>query len=125
MPALIAFRHEKSPGMRGFSKCAREDSNLHGPYSPQGPQPCASTNSATGAWAAQYIRGGCHGGEPARRAAGRGGASGAGLSPSRGRASLTNTCSTHGIAAGQTSKELTMDLTKRQREIFDFIKRYS
>src|SRR5437660_9782521 len=26
---------------------------------------------------------------------------------------------------GQTSKELTMDLTKRQQEIFDFIKRYS
>src|SRR5205807_5490506 len=46
-------------------------------------------------------------------------------SPSRGRASLTNTCSTHGIAPGQTSKELTMDLTKRQQEIFDFIKRYS
>src|SRR5205807_7903042 len=34
------------------NQCAREDSNLHGPYSPQGPQPCASTNSATGAWAA-------------------------------------------------------------------------
>src|SRR5438874_1222130 len=28
--------------MRGFSECAEEDSNLHGPYSPQGPQPCAS-----------------------------------------------------------------------------------
>jgi hypothetical protein len=25
--------------MRGFSKCAEEDSNLHGPYSPQGTQP--------------------------------------------------------------------------------------
>jgi hypothetical protein len=37
---------------RGFLQCAREDSNLHGPFSPQGPQPCASTNSATGAWAA-------------------------------------------------------------------------
>ena len=24
---------------RGFPKCAREDSNLHGPISPQGPQP--------------------------------------------------------------------------------------
>src|ERR1700724_2084825 len=33
----------------GLSQCAREDSNLHGELSPQGPQPCASTNSATGA----------------------------------------------------------------------------
>ena len=31
------------------SQCAREDSNLHGSCLPQGPQPCASTNSATGA----------------------------------------------------------------------------
>ena len=38
----------KSHALRAVS-CAREDSNLHGPYSPQGPQPCASTNSATGA----------------------------------------------------------------------------
>ena len=30
-------------------KCAEEDSNLHGGIPPQGPQPCASTNSATGA----------------------------------------------------------------------------
>ena len=29
--------------------CARVDSNHHGPSGPQGPQPCASTNSATGA----------------------------------------------------------------------------
>src|ERR1700694_5828974 len=39
---------------RDYLQCAREDSNLHGPYSPQGPQPCASTNSATGAWGGQY-----------------------------------------------------------------------
>ena len=44
----------KSPAVRGFLRCAREDSNLHGPYSPQGPQPCASTNSATGAGGGQY-----------------------------------------------------------------------
>ena len=32
--------------------CARVDSNHHGENSPQGPQPCASTNSATSAeWA--------------------------------------------------------------------------
>ena len=46
----------------GLSQCAREDSNLHGPYSPQGPQPCASTNSATGAWGGQYSPG--HGPSP-------------------------------------------------------------
>jgi hypothetical protein len=32
--------HEKSPAVRGFSLCAREDSNFHGPFGPQGPQPC-------------------------------------------------------------------------------------
>src|SRR5262249_29608197 len=29
------------------NQCAQGDSNSHGPYGPQGPQPCASTNSAT------------------------------------------------------------------------------
>src|SRR5262245_4088660 len=29
--------------------CAGEDLNLHGVLTPQGPQPCASTNSATSA----------------------------------------------------------------------------
>src|SRR5437588_9785052 len=42
----------QKPRSARLSQCAREDSNLHGPFSPQGPQPCASTNSATGAWAA-------------------------------------------------------------------------
>ena len=31
----------------GVSMCPREDSNLHGLKRPHGPQPCASTNSAT------------------------------------------------------------------------------
>ena len=30
-------------------QCAGEDLNLHGVLTPQGPQPCASTNSATSA----------------------------------------------------------------------------
>ena len=42
-------RIHKKPRHAGPYSCAREDSNLHGPFSPQGPQPCASTNSATGA----------------------------------------------------------------------------
>jgi hypothetical protein len=44
-------RERKSPAFAGLFPCAEEDSNLHGPFSPQGPQPCASTNSATGAGA--------------------------------------------------------------------------
>ena len=36
-------------GGASWPKCARVDSNHHGEISPQGPQPCASTNSATGA----------------------------------------------------------------------------
>ena len=47
----------KKPRCAGLFQCAREDSNLHGPYSPQGPQPCASTNSATGAGGGQYSLG--------------------------------------------------------------------
>ena len=37
------------PNKKFFAKnwCAREDLNLHGIKLPQGPQPCASTNSAT------------------------------------------------------------------------------
>jgi hypothetical protein len=50
-PAEQPRKRSRFPGL---SQCAREDSNLHGPFSPQGPQPCASTNSATGAWVGQY-----------------------------------------------------------------------
>jgi hypothetical protein len=49
--------HKESPATQGFLRCAREDSNLHGPYGPQGPQPCASTNSATGAGGGEYSPG--------------------------------------------------------------------
>src|ERR1700683_942152 len=45
--------NKKAP-LSGAFQCAREDSNFHGPFSPQGPQPCASTNSATGAGGGQY-----------------------------------------------------------------------
>ena len=37
--ATVSYGHKKSPAVRGFPQCAREDSNLHGPFSPQGPQP--------------------------------------------------------------------------------------
>ena len=39
----------ESPAFAGLSSCAEEDSNLHPGIPGQGPQPCASTNSATGA----------------------------------------------------------------------------
>jgi hypothetical protein len=35
----VGPRAAKSPAVRGFSLCAREDSNFHGPIGPQGPQP--------------------------------------------------------------------------------------
>src|SRR3954451_11006773 len=46
---LSGPRTTKAPREQGFRKCAEEDSNLHGAIAPQGPQPCASTNPATGA----------------------------------------------------------------------------
>ena len=76
---------EKAPTLRGFSPCAREDSNLHGPISPQGPQPCASTNSATGAWAASIALSPCR---PRPRSAALA------WGPSVSRARFTNTRST-------------------------------
>ena len=38
------------------SKCPEQDSNLHGDNSPQGPQPCVSTNSTTWAYLRQKKR---------------------------------------------------------------------
>src|SRR5204863_10018618 len=84
-------------------KCAEEDSNLHGGIPPQGPQPCASTNSATGAGLAQYRR----------------------LIPSAGPGSLCEQMFAPLIQLDPRQGACTMDLTKRQQEIFDFIKRYS
>ena len=42
---------------RASAPCARVDSNHHGGNPPQGPQPCASTNSATSASVAVSIQG--------------------------------------------------------------------
>src|ERR1700744_2190703 len=96
---------------RGFPQCAREDSNLHGPYSPQGPQPCASTNSATGAWAASIALDVRSRGTWGRRARGPGRRFqrwlGVRLSPSVARARFTNTCSTAAERA-DPEKELTV-----------------
>ncbi len=48
---------DEKPRFAGLFVCARVDSNHHGEKSPQGPQPCASTNSATGAGGASIARG--------------------------------------------------------------------
>src|SRR5438105_11507743 len=85
--------------------CAQGDSNSHPAYAGQGPQPCASTNSATGAWSLAII-----GLERER------------LDVVRPASYSTNTRSKTGprrLAA------VDLKLTKRQQEIFDFIKRYS
>ena len=47
--------NEKKPWFPGLFLCARVDSNHH-PVYPQGPQPCASTNSATSAERASIAR---------------------------------------------------------------------
>src|SRR4051812_48723326 len=67
----------------------------------QGPQPCASTNSATGAWASQHIR----------RLP---------LASVRGPRYLPE----HMFPSPSVRSD-DVDLTKRQQEIFDFIKKYS
>ena len=39
--------HKSAVGGRQVKRCSGRDSNPHGVYTPQGPEPCASTNSAT------------------------------------------------------------------------------
>src|SRR5436309_953080 len=85
--------------------CAQGDSNSHGPYGPQGPQPCASTNSATGAWSLAII-----------------GLEGVGLDVVRQASYSANTRSD--TSPGRLAA-VDLKLTKRQQEIFEFIKRYS
>ena len=47
----------KKPRCAGLFQCAREDSNLHGPYSPQGPQPCTGrVDASTGVQIVQIGR---------------------------------------------------------------------
>ena len=55
--ALASPGSAKAPHLRGLRSCAEEDSNLHPGIPGQGPQPCASTNSATGAGGMARARG--------------------------------------------------------------------
>src|SRR4051794_16960508 len=82
-------RTRKAPPNAGLFPCAEEDSNLHGPFSPQGPQPCASTNSATGAGGAAAAA--ADGGEYSPR-----------LIPSWPPATFSNTCS---LSTSRTARE--------------------
>src|SRR5215208_1057331 len=75
-------------------------------FSSQGPQPCASTSSATGACGPAILDG---------------------LLPSAAGATL-RTCVPVNEAVRRwtaTAEEMTVDLTKRQKEIFDFIRTYA
>src|SRR6266498_4064317 len=125
MPFRSHLKDEPCAICRHLARCAREDSNLHGPYGPQGLQPCASTSSATGAWERQHS-GPFARSRGARQCGDRASSEileAAPLSPSgvpaKVRTSVRLRTSSPALGA------LSMDLTKRQQEIFDFIKRYS
>src|SRR5687768_313236 len=79
-------------------------------YPPQGPQPCASTNSATGArWR--------------RHSSARGWFRG--LVDFRPTPPLPCANTRSIMPLSTAHRETSVDLTKRQQEIFDFIKKYS
>src|SRR5829696_6161456 len=104
----------EKPRRAGLSGVRRRGLEPPPGYPGPGPQPGASTNSAIGARALASIAPGW----PR-------------LSPSRGRATVSNTCSLHLIDTPirrpeeALAMDLGKDLTKRQQEIFDFIKKYS
>src|SRR5689334_6062558 len=92
------------------------ESNHHGCCHPQGPQPCASTSSATAACGRSILDksrplavGGC-----ARR-----------LRGSDRTATLRTRVRASAICADRAGWPMDLDLTKRQKEIFDFIRRYA
>src|ERR1700722_2941387 len=120
--------------------CARVDSNHHGENSPQGPQPCASTNSATSAeWASIALGSSPASAPEARlgRASVRARSSGRAVESAPDAAAVCRAL--HPSTAGatvrtrvrfrqhfpRTARGSGMDLTKRQQEIFDFIRKYS
>src|SRR6185437_6754531 len=89
------------------------ESNHHGCFHPQGPQPCASTSSATAARGTGDSRGSARGCLCALRASG-------------GRDTLRTSVRlrTHPGKRRKT-EPMDLDLTKRQKEIFDFIRKYA
>src|SRR5215204_2425554 len=91
------------------------ESNHHVPLGTQGPQPCASTSSATAARGRPIV-------DVRRRGATHG------LPASAGAASLRTSVRTNwhaAVSAQRGGSPVDLDLTKRQKEIFDFIRKYA
>ena len=132
-------RTQKKPRFTGLFQCARVDSNHHGerlhkalnlarlPIPPRAQRGASIASSATrGARAPGSARSG-----PlsipigwARRLCGRRLRVRPALASVRGRRYCANTCSFH-LSVQPAREPTAMDLTKRQQEIFDFIRKYS
>ena len=91
------------------------ESNHHGCFHPQGPQPCASTSSATAARGRTILDVGVR---EAVAACGR---------PQEPVAceQVFERFATRGNPARREEDDVDLDLTKRQKEIFDFIGKYA
>src|ERR1700754_963362 len=92
------------------------ESNHHGCFHPQGPQPCASTSSATAAWVGDS------------RCSAPAGA-GALHASVRGDSLRTGVRATSDVLTRRAEESgwamVDLDLTKRQKEIFDYIRKYA
>src|SRR5262245_57542545 len=88
------------------------ESNHHGCCHPQGPQPCASTSSATAACGRSILDKSRTGGGGRAR-------------PSLRRSGRIGTLRTSVRTSSTCGWSMDLDLTKRQKEIFDFIRRYA
>src|SRR6476469_2772556 len=96
------------------------ESNHHGCFHPQGPQPCASTSSATAARGRSILDVCVQGGGWRLRVSGGGGSLCEQVFEGNLRLFDPGDPASEGIG---TTMEL--DLTKRQKEIFDFIRKYA
>src|SRR4051794_21141206 len=90
------------------------ESNHHGRFHPQGPQPCASTSSATAACGRGILNVRRPGAAPGLKASAR-------------IVSLRTSVRTRQrpVHHRQGGNHLDLDLTKRQKEIFDFVRKYA
>src|ERR671921_272509 len=107
---------KKAPHLRGFLPCAEEDSNLHPVIPDQALNLARLPIPPSARGRSEYSPG------AARRSPPRTAACAACVRPSAALPSRTHVRSTRG-ATGRM--DIGKDLTKRQQEIFDFIKKYS
>src|SRR6476469_1218265 len=91
------------------------ESNHHGRFHPQGPQPCASTSSATAARGRRILDAWRVGGGGGLRASEMGGSLRTGV----------RTCLDRPNGRELGPMMVDLDLTKRQKEIFDYIRKYA